>query len=416
MTDIDITVTVPETTVVVEAALVGPKGDTGNTGATGATGASGPGYAGITSTSNVSIATGIKTFTLTGGNAGAFVAGIRARAVHSDTPTYFIEGPITYVGSGTLIINADRSNGSGSHNNWNFSLVGEIGATGATGATGAQGPSGVISVTAPITNSGTSTAAQLGIDQSGLTLTQSQVTGLTTALAGKASTTHASTHASGGSDAITIAESQVTNLVADLAARPLAITEKAFNGTPSTAVDVFPRWALPSTGAQGLSQGTELFTFFSPLATFTASAISIANSAALVIGTGGTITGIRMALYSVDASDNATLIAATASDTTLFNTASSINTRSLAAGTVSGVSVPATITLTAGNRYAVGVLFWGTTGTGFAQATIIGMNANLAALSTLTPRLSGTAAGLTDVAASRTSYTATSQVMWARLT
>jgi len=44
-------------------------------------------------------------------------------------------------------------------------LQGPQGTTGATGATGAQGPSGVISVTSPITNSGSSTSAQLGFDQ-----------------------------------------------------------------------------------------------------------------------------------------------------------------------------------------------------------------------------------------------------------
>jgi len=42
--------------------------------------------------------------------------------------------------------------------------TGSTGPTGATGATGATGSSGVISVTAPITNSGTSTAANIGIN------------------------------------------------------------------------------------------------------------------------------------------------------------------------------------------------------------------------------------------------------------
>jgi hypothetical protein len=60
------------------------------------------------------------------------------------------------------------------------------GETGATGATGAQGSSGVVSVTAPITNTGTSTAANIGIDQSGLTLAQSQITNLLTDLGAKA--------------------------------------------------------------------------------------------------------------------------------------------------------------------------------------------------------------------------------------
>jgi hypothetical protein len=41
--------------------------------------------------------------------------------------------------------------------------TGAAGATGPTGATGATGPSGVVSVTAPITNSGTPTAANIGI-------------------------------------------------------------------------------------------------------------------------------------------------------------------------------------------------------------------------------------------------------------
>lgn len=55
--------------------------------------------------------------------------------------------------------------------------TGDTGATGATGATGPQGPSGVIAVTAPITNSGTSTSATLGINQALLTIAPSQVTG-----------------------------------------------------------------------------------------------------------------------------------------------------------------------------------------------------------------------------------------------
>jgi hypothetical protein len=51
------------------------------------------------------------------------------------------------------------------------------GPTGATGATGPTGPSGVIGVTSPITNTGTSTSAQIGINQSLLAIAPSQVTG-----------------------------------------------------------------------------------------------------------------------------------------------------------------------------------------------------------------------------------------------
>jgi hypothetical protein len=65
-------------------------------------------------------------------------------------------------------------------------VKGDKGDKGDTGDTGPQGSSGVVSVTAPITNTGTSTAAVLGIDQSGLTLAQSQITNLLTDLGAKA--------------------------------------------------------------------------------------------------------------------------------------------------------------------------------------------------------------------------------------
>ena len=62
--------------------------------------------------------------------------------------------------------------------------TGPTGATGPAGATGATGPAGVVAATAPITyDSGTQT---VGINQSELTLAQSQITGLETALNAKA--------------------------------------------------------------------------------------------------------------------------------------------------------------------------------------------------------------------------------------
>jgi len=67
--------------------------------------------------------------------------------------------------------------------------TGPTGPTGPTGATGATGASGVIAVTAPITNSGTSTSANIGINQTGITIAQSQVTSLVTDLANKVAST-----------------------------------------------------------------------------------------------------------------------------------------------------------------------------------------------------------------------------------
>jgi hypothetical protein len=98
----------------------------------------------------------------------------------SGSPTYattYDSFPVTLIASGGL--------GTTNFSNNHSLIVVLINA----GATGPQGPSGVVSVTAPITNTGTSTAANIGIDQTGLTLAQSQVTGLVSALAGKATLT-----------------------------------------------------------------------------------------------------------------------------------------------------------------------------------------------------------------------------------
>lgn len=54
---------------------------------------------------------------------------------------------------------------------------GEQGVQGIQGEVGATGASGVIAVTSPVTNSGTSTSAQLGLDQTALAIQPSQVAG-----------------------------------------------------------------------------------------------------------------------------------------------------------------------------------------------------------------------------------------------
>jgi hypothetical protein len=66
-----------------------------------------------------------------------------------------MEGYANYIGGGTLILTVDVAVGSGSHNAWNFSIAGIVGATGAAGS------SGVVTVNAPLTNAGTSSAANL---------------------------------------------------------------------------------------------------------------------------------------------------------------------------------------------------------------------------------------------------------------
>ena len=151
---------------------------------------------------------------------------------------------------------------------------GEQGPQGPTGNTGPQGPSGIVNVDSPITNSGTSTSANIGLNQALLQITPAQVTGTavittdsrlgdqrvptdgsvtdtkivagglsTSAITGTAvittdsrlsdartPTAHAATHGSAGSDPVTLAQSQVTNLVSDLAAKA-PIASPTFTGT-----------------------------------------------------------------------------------------------------------------------------------------------------------------------------------------
>ena len=226
VTEQDVAVAVTETSVDVSTSTAGVQGATGATGA---------GYSGVTSTSTITIGSGLKTFTLVSANQGAFLTGMRIRAIHSDTPTYYMEGTANYVGAGTLIITVDKFNGSGSHNSWLFAVAGEVGQTGA---------SGVVSVTSPITNTGTSGSAIVGIDQALLSLTRSQISDFTSGTV---------TSISG-----TVTQAQVTSLVSDLAGKASLGAANAFtvggHVISNAATAVIP---LVLKGASG--QSADLF-------------------------------------------------------------------------------------------------------------------------------------------------------------
>jgi len=88
------------------------------------------------------------------------------------------------------------------------------GVQGATGATGATGSSGVVSVTSPIINTGTAGSAIVGIDQTLLSLTRSQISDFTSGTV---------TSISG-----TVTQSQVTSLVTDLSGKASLGAANAF--------------------------------------------------------------------------------------------------------------------------------------------------------------------------------------------
>jgi len=215
------TVTTTETTVLVELSSAGVQG------------ASGIGYTGVTSNSTITLGTGLKTFTLVSGYAGAFVTGMRVRAIHSDTPTYYMEGTANYVGGGTIIVTVDKFNGTGSHNNWNFAVSGETGVTSVT-------------ATSPLTGGVITSTGSIGLNQALLSLTRSQISdfsGGTVASAGTAQQAGTAVYSTLSGTAVglsgsitrsqvsdyvggtvanisgTVAQSQVTNLVSDLSGK-----------------------------------------------------------------------------------------------------------------------------------------------------------------------------------------------------
>ena len=111
------------------------------------------------------------------------------------------------------------------------STVGLQGIPGATGATGATGASGVISVTAPITNTGSSSSAILGLDQTALSITRSQVSDFTSGTvasatsatsAGTASTAGTAFYSTTSGTSLTISGSITNSQVSDFASGTVA--------------------------------------------------------------------------------------------------------------------------------------------------------------------------------------------------
>lgn len=115
----------------------------------------------------------------------------------------------------------------------------------------------------PALPGGTSTQYLKG-DKTLGTLDIAAVSGLTTALAGKASTTHASTHGLGQSDPLTLDPSQITGLSASLAAKQNIITFgdgfTSVGSSPTLDWSVVSRWSTGS-GAPNYSAtaGSEIY-------------------------------------------------------------------------------------------------------------------------------------------------------------
>jgi hypothetical protein len=180
----------------------------------------------------------------------------------SGTPTYnstWDEFPVTLISSsGTGTTNFPN----------NHAVILIIVSVGNVGPIGPQGPSGVIGVTAPITNTGSSTSAQLGIDQSALTLAQSQVTNLTGDLAAKAplasptftgtvttpltTAGYVQTSATGVLSSVgSVAQADVAGLVAALNDKASLTASNTFSGTQTITPSAIGNVPLVAKGLSG---------------------------------------------------------------------------------------------------------------------------------------------------------------------
>jgi hypothetical protein len=170
-------------------------------------------------------------------------------------------------------------------------------------------------------------------------------------------------------------------------------------GQPASVVDVFQRGEAGLTTV-GMTSGTLKLTLFTPLITTTISQITAVSGNTAASG----LTLARMGIYTFDET-TATLVARVASDTTLFTAINTAYTRSLDSSTG---GYPASYTLTAGVRYAVGVLVVGTT-----MPTMSGRQV-ATGVASLSPRMSGDSTGRTDLPTTTTLTAALGQV-YARL-
>jgi len=118
----------------------GPIGPTGPEvpGPTGPAGPTGVSFAGVTSSSNLTIGTGTRNFIVN--TVGAFATGTRARLASQSVPSNFMEGVITNISGTSFTLTIDRVFGSGNtYGSWNLVIGG--GELGPIGPTGPQGTS-----------------------------------------------------------------------------------------------------------------------------------------------------------------------------------------------------------------------------------------------------------------------------------
>jgi hypothetical protein len=168
---------------------------------------------------------------------------------------------------------------------------------------------------------------------------------------------------------------------------PLGATPSVVAGAAETVNRV-----LGVAGNDTPATGVVCLTMFEAESNLTVGNVSMNTATANSSG----LTLARMGLYTIDGSGNATLVARTASDTTLFNSSNTLYTRTFS--TVGGY--PATYNLVKGQRYALGVICVGSAGGNYLSTLILSANTSIGAMMAASPRLAGNLNGQADLPAS----------------
>lgn len=166
----------------------------------------------------------------------------------------------------------------------------------------------------------------------------------------------------------------------------------------ATALDVVDR--AVAGGSHTLVDGQGVFTYFTPLRDLAVTKLAFCSTGTASVAP----TLARFGLFTAAANDDLTLVARTASDTSIFTVGSTVYERALDAAGGFVASYP----LLRGVRYAVGVLLVGGT------PGAIRMSTSFTAVSALAPRVSGTKGSLADLGNVAGLGNSTS-VPWARL-
>jgi hypothetical protein len=187
------------------------------------------------------------------------------------------------------------------------------------------------------------------------------------------------------STAIAIPESAVTGLVTDLAAT--VDTASLLMQVQGEGTDrVFSRSRYSIAQMSATTAGHTLVAYFTPLKSLLISKLALYSGSTAT--TGATL--IRFGLWTVDGSDNLTLVAGIANDTAIFATGNTRYERALD----TGGGLPSTYQLVAGTRYAAGFII-----VGGSPGTVYGLTGTSASAGASSGRfIAGLKAGFTDLA------------------